>query len=383
MPITTHPTASSRLAPSSPPLRIVQMGPTGPKGGVSAVVTQLSAELARQGHQVLVIGDGANKLKPALEAGASYEEVIYSRRLRVLAAQLGRVRKLLREFEPDVIHVHGRAQALLVRWSGLQPDWFTLHNTHFTEQVSWYDRGALRRFLSPLGRKIFALDPRAIDYLRVHFGVDSERVHIVPNGVDCNAFVPLSEPDRSAARARFRVAPDDVLGVFVGRFHEQKNPQAVIKLAAAAKARGMSALKTIMIGEGPLEGEVRSMIQERGLSDRVQLLGWSDPRIAIQAADVFLMPSRYEGFPLAAVEALACGTPVLRTRTGGVAQMIVEGQTGWGCDPEDDDDFISKSLDVLSRPEDLGKMRAACRKHAVEQLSLSVQAHRTVQAYRS
>lgn len=365
------------------PLRIVQMGPTGPIGGVSAVVTQLSAELARQGHEVLVVGDGADKLQPALAAGATYEEIIYSRSLRTLAGHLRCVRRLLSAFRPDVIHVHGRAPALLVRCSGFTPDWFTLHNTHFTDQVSWYDRGILRRALSPLGRAMFALDPLAVEYLRKNFGVGADRVEIVPNGIDCGLFRPGDPGERADARARYRLGDQDTVGLFVGRFHDQKNPLAIIKLVAAAKARGNDSFRVLLVGEGPLEVEMRSLARTLGVEEQVHFHGWSQPLAAYQAADVFLMPSRYEGYGLAAAEALACGTPVLRSRTGGFDYQIREGVTGWGCDGDSEEDFIRVGLTVVANPGDLRLMRTAARRHAVDELGLDVQARRTVEAYRS
>jgi len=370
-------------APSARRLKIVQMGPTAPKGGVSVVVTQLSAELARQGHDVLLIGDGGDRTGMVVEAGGRYVELPYGANLRVLAGQVRRVRSLLRAFQPDVIHVHGRAPSLLVRAAGFRPDWFTLHSTHLTENVAWYDRGFVRRLLSPLGRRIFVLDPLAIGYLEKRLGVAAERIQVVRNGVDCEAFRPPSAVERREARESFGLRPADRVAAFVGRFHEHKNPQAVVRMAAAARDAGIIDLQVLMVGEGHLEAEVRALAQALDVADRVHVFGWRNPLAAYLAADLFVMPSPFEGFGLAAAEALACGTPVLRTRTGGFEHMIVEGSTGWGCDPADERSFVEKALEVLADRSTLEAMRPACRRHAVENLSVANQARQTVDAYRA
>jgi glycosyltransferase involved in cell wall biosynthesis len=364
------------------PLRIVQMGPTGPVGGVSNVVIQLSGELARQGHEVVLVGDGAGRIGPAVSAGAAYEELPYSRHPLALARHRGRVQQLLARFRPDIVHVHGRAQALLMHYCLRSADWFTLHNTHLTEQVAWYDRGAIRRFFSPLGKRIFALDERAVSYLRDQMGVATERIHVIPNGIDCRVFRPPTDEERACARASFGIGPDRVLAVFVGRFHEQKNPQAVLRLAAAAARQGLESLRVVLIGDGPLEQEIRAMARRLPIPEMVEIRGWCHPVAAYQAADLLVMPSRYEGFGLVGAEALACGTPVLRSRTGGFRRMIGEGVTGWGCDGEDEDDFVTKALQILGDRQRLASMRPECRKWALEKLDLGVQARRTVAAYR-
>lgn len=136
-----------------------------------------------------------------------------------------------------------------------------------------------------------------------------------------------------------------------------------------------------MMGDGPLDGELRQQIESRDLGPWVQLLDYADPLPLYRAADLLLMPSRYEGYGLVGAEALACGTPILRTRTGGWDEMVLEGSTGWVCEPNDDHAFVEAGLRALRERESLGRLRPLCRDHAVHHLGLVSQAERTVRAY--
>jgi glycosyltransferase involved in cell wall biosynthesis len=117
------------------------------------------------------------------------------------------------------------------------------------------------------------------------------------------------------------------------------------------------------------------------VGDRCRIVPWMDPLVAYHAADLVVMPSRFEGYGLAGAEAMAAGCPLLRSRTGGFDAMVREGVTGFGCDT-DEDDFVRVALDLLARPDRLRVARANAPGHARAHLSLRRQGERTVEAYR-
>ena len=364
------------------PLRVLQMGPTAPPGGVSNAVLGLSAELARQGHEVRLIGDGGEQVYRATDAGAAYQHMAFPRRVRPLLKLVGEVRRVLAEFKPDLVHVHGRSQSMLCRLAGRPADWFTMHNVILTDRVAWYDRSLIRRFFSPVPRNIIACDEIAISYLKEHLGVDPKRTLIAPYGIDDHRFSPADEATRRDLRASFGVGEDELMVLFVGRLHPQKNPESVVKLAAAAKQAGLDRVRFMMVGDGVLKASVQQTIEGLDVADRVDLHGWSDPLPYYQAADLVVMPSRYEGWGLVAAEAMGCGTPVVRSRTGGFELMIDEGETGFGCRADDDDDFVQTALAAIADRATLASMRPAVREHAVERLSVRACTQFIVEAYR-
>jgi glycosyltransferase involved in cell wall biosynthesis len=291
-------------------------------------------------------------------------------------------RRVLKSFQPDIIHVHGRGAALRCLMAGRKADWFTLHSTHLTHNVAFYDVGWLRKFLSPWGRNFFVLDSIASDYLQREFGISSQSITKVPNGVDCVRFRPPSDEERASARAQFNVMPNETFVVFVGRLHPVKQPLAVVEAAAYARECGRQNLKFAIVGEGELGEAVRSAIEEKGLGDIFHLHGWMDPISAYFAADLTVMPSLYEGFGLVGAEAIAAGCPVLRSRTGGSTHMIQEGVSGFECETETQS-FVERLCEILAHPDKLREMRPRARAFALERLDIVASARHVTAAYRS
>ena len=97
-------------------------------------------------------------------------------RPKVLLQSSWQLRKILKSFQPEVLHVHGRSTALRCALAGRTADWFTLHNTHLTRQVAFYDAGLVRTYLSPWGKNFFVLDQLGGQYLQREFGVRPESI---------------------------------------------------------------------------------------------------------------------------------------------------------------------------------------------------------------
>ena len=361
-------------------LRIVQFGPTLYHGGVAVAIKQLCLDMARLGQKVMLIGNGGEGMDKLVDAGVDYQELNWSG-TRSLLGSAGQVRKRLKAFQPDIVHVHGRGPSLACILAGRKPDCFTMHNTHLTDQVGLLDFGPVRKYFSPLGRQVFALNPEAVKYLTTQLGVKPDCVEIIPNGVDTEYFRPPTDAERATARSQFGVGEQETMALFVGRFHEQKQPETAVELAAAARDAGLKEVRVILVGTGSLEENVREHIRALQVEDICKIHNWMNPLVAYWAADLLLMPSLYEGYGLVAAEALACGCPVLRTKSGGYELMIREGVTGFGC-LANRDAFIAKGLEVLRNRDALQNMRPAARAWAQEKLGIRLQTEQMLTAYR-
>lgn len=362
-------------------LRILQFGPTLYQGGVAVAIKQLSLDMARMGQEVMLIGNGGEGIDTLIDAGVNYQHLSWSSNISSLLNSVNQVRQYLNSFRPHIIHVHGRAPSLICRLAGRQPDWFTMHNTQLTDKVGLLDMGFIRQYFSPMGHRVFALNQQAADYLTANLCVKPESIKIISNGVDCEYFRPPLPSERAKARRHFGVKGSETIALFVGRFHFSKQPEAVVALAAAARDAGLTDVRFMLVGTGPLEEEIRQRIHAQKLEDICQIHDWMDPLGAYWAADVLLMPSLYEGFGFVAAEALACGCPVLRTESGGSELMIREGVTGFGCQTNQDD-FVAKGLEVLQNRDKLQKMRPKARAWAEAQLGIRHQTEQTLAAYR-
>jgi glycosyltransferase involved in cell wall biosynthesis len=173
------------------------------------------------------------------------------------------------------------------------------------------------------------------------WGIDTGRVEIVPNpapAVDGNG-----APD---GELRASLAAAGPLFVFAGRLTRQKNlPLAV---AAAGRVPGAS---LVVVGEGPERERLEAAVATAGLRDRVHLLG-ARPRAAavawLRAADAAVLPSDWENFPHAAVEALAVGTPVIATAVGGVPEIVEPGVSGLLVPPGDEGAFAAAMSELAA-----------------------------------
>lgn len=362
-------------------LRILQFGPTAYRGGVAVAIADLCLGLANEGHEVGLLCNGG----AVLDRLKASKIEIFSRKsvggTKAILREVIPTARIIKKFNPDIIHTHGRGPSMVSTVSGRYPDVFTLHNSFFTGRASLVDIGPIRRLLSPMGHNVIVLNESAREYCQTDLRIPNENIHRVLNGVDSERFVPAEPARREALRSALGVGKEQLLVLFVGRFHSQKQPEAVVKLAEALRARGDDHVRFVMIGDGELKESTAAMITRLGLDDRITMLGFQDPLHAYQAADLFVMPSLYEGFPIAVLEAMAAGCPVLRSRTGGFLEAIQDGETGYGCGVEIGD-FLAKAIAVLDDPIDRLRVAANARARVVAEMSLSSHAQATAEVYR-
>lgn len=372
-----------------PPLRIVQLGATEYRGGGRVVIMSLAGALSELGHRVMLVGSRGAGSEELSSSGVTVEELPWSMstlglkpaQALPLLASAGKFRRLLKQFRPDIVHVHSRACSLVSMLAGRTPEFFTLHNSTFTHKTNALDIGPLRRLLSPMGRRVFALDEIAAGYVRDTLHLPDDRIEIVPNGVNCDRFRPPTAAEREGARAAFGVSESETLLLYVGRFVPEKRAVLAVELLAAAKKAGVEGLRLVLVGAGDLQVEVEARIAALGLQEQCSVHGWMDPRAAYWAGDLLVMPSLFEGFPLVAVESMACGLPVLRTRAGGHALTSRDGVTGYGTEI-DAAEFLKTGVEILRKRQSLAGLRDGTRQWAVDKLSIRRQAEATVAAYR-
>jgi glycosyltransferase involved in cell wall biosynthesis len=179
---------------------------------------------------------------------------------------------------------------------------------------------------------------------------------LVPNGVDSELFCIR---ERAACRAELAIAATDPLVLVVGHLIERKDPLLALAVFAELQ-KSLPKARIAFVGRGPLEGELEVAARERGLAERVQLVGEADPqRLALWygAANVLLLTSRREGRPNVVLEALASGLPVVATEAGGTAELLrgVDGSLSASRAPAD---IAALVLSELRSPRERESLRS-------------------------
>ncbi len=201
-------------------------------------------------------------------------------------------------------------------------------------------------------------------------GVSAGQLSCNPNGVDTEAFQPRARPDNGVRKALGIPAGAKVVG-FLGRLSPEKGPEVFLRAALLAHGK-LPDTHFVFVGDGPLAPTLRESIARFRLEERVHLAGLRrDIPAVLNDLDVLVSSSHSEAMPLAVMEAMASGLPVVATRVGGVPDMIDHGGSGWLVTPNDFEEIATRLQQILGTPGELARMSAAARQRAVDKMALS------------
>lgn len=193
-----------------------------------------------------------------------------------------------------------------------------------------------------------------------------KEVTVIPNGLNCYEEFNPDLYDREKERERLNISDDELAVFFVGRLSEEKNPDVFIRAAKALVANNRSKLKFFLVGDGPMKHEVEHELKKIG-NDNISYLGYqSEVAAFFAAADIFVLPSSIEGFPLSILEAMAMKVAVVASDVGAVAEVVESGKQGIVVKPGSVKE-ITESIEKLSNdPKLLSSMKRAARKKVEE-----------------
>jgi glycosyltransferase involved in cell wall biosynthesis len=309
-------------------------------GGAQTSVSLLLPGLTHE-FDVTVAAHGSGPLRDAaLAADVPFVDLEDMRRAidpwQDVLALLELVR-LCRRVRPDIVHAHsskaGALGRLAAALAGVPVRIFTVHGWSFAAYGGLSGRLYLwvERRLRRLSSAVVCVAAASRDVGLAAGVLRAERTLVIHNAVDVAAF---------PARARLERAPRVVS---IGRFAFPKDFATLVEALAATRADYRAAF----VGEGPLLQEIAGTILERGLRERIELLGErGDVPAVLASADLFVLSSRSEGFPVSILEAMAAGLPVVATDVGGVAESVVDGETGLLV-PPGDPGALAAALDRL------------------------------------
>lgn len=179
--------------------------------------------------------------------------------------------------------------------------------------------GALERIGLRRAHRVIAVDPGTARWYTNQYSWLAKRTTVIPVAVDLRRFRPL---DKEGARRHFRIEAERVL-LYAGRLSVEKHVEAIIRALAS-----VSRTELLIAGGGPEEPGLRALADGAPVRFLGPVSHESMPPL-LNAADLVVLPSEYEGLPTIALEALACGVPVVATPVGALPEIVVPGRTGW------------------------------------------------------
>jgi alpha-1,6-mannosyltransferase len=350
-------------------MRIVRLANfvTDSSGGLRTALRELGAGYRAAGHEPVLIVPGAAERDEDTEQGRvitlTGPRVPGTGGYRVLLDR-GRVRRLLESLRPDRLEVSDRTT---LRWTGRWADRAGVGSV----MVSHESLSGLLRLptggLMPLDGPVDRLNARTAaafdqvvcttEWAAAEFArVGARNVRRVPLGVDLDHFSPARYDDR--LRARYARAGELML-LHCGRLSPEKRPERALSALAALRDRGVPAV-LVIAGGGPLLARMRLRVRRAGLNVRFENYVADRDRLAglLATADVVLAPGPVETFGLAALEALASGTPVVVSAESALPEVVGDAGVAAGADPAA---YAQAIIDLAGQPAEHTRARARRR----------------------
>lgn len=292
-------------------------------GGAERVVFSLARGLDRTHFRVHV----TCLRKPGALARDLDEHVdglyVLGKRGKIDLAMLNRFVNLLRGKRIDVLNTHlvtantwGRIAA---RLAGTP---VVIATEHSADAWKGPVLKTIDRILVRLSDRVVAVSNGVKDFYTKTVGLPGHKIEVIHNGIDAASW---KRPGcRNKTRTSLGIRPDALVIGTIGRLIEDKAHLDLLRAAVLVED-----VEVVIAGSGPMMETLRRKARELGIADRTHLLGTrSDVREILEALEVFVLPSKREGFPVCVLEAFAVGVPVVATRVGGVGEVVTAGESG-------------------------------------------------------
>ncbi len=354
-------------------------------GGSGAVATELGLELAARGHEIHFISyeqpfrlvgfrERVYFHEVEMDQYPLFEHPPYSLALAVSIHEVAETHGL------DLVHVHYAIPHAASAWIaremlGGSPGpaiVTTLHGTDITLVGQHPSFQSITRFSILRSDGLTAVSRYLRDETEANFGVPGERIEVIPNFIDPNRYRRDLEPCHRAT-----LAPQgEKIVMHVSNFRAVKRVEDVVRIFAGIR-RSVTA-RLVMVGDGPERPRAQAAAREEGVEEDVVFLGkHTAVEELLACADLFLLPSASESFGLAALEAMACGVPVVASRVGGLPEVVDEGVTGHLLPVGDVEGMAEAGIRLLADEAAWAAASRGARSSAVERFS----ADRVVREY--
>jgi glycosyltransferase involved in cell wall biosynthesis len=333
-------------------------------GRVEVQVLTTAVDLTLPRHDVV---DGVAVTRIRVNVRSAWSQLRAVRRMMVELFRLVR--------RSDIVHLHGfstkNVLATFVAKVFRKPLVLSLHTSGFDEpeEIARHGSLALWAFMSA---DLYLSVSRGLIETYLAAGMPRDKILEVPNGIDLSRFLPANGDQRRSLRHQLGIAPDRPVIVFVGFFSRDKQPRVLFDAWLALQASGAIDATLVFVGatksayfevDDRIADGMREDARSRGLAGQLVFTGAAhNVPDYLRAADLYVLPSKREGLPVALLEAMACGLPCVASRLAGSTDtIIVDGDNGLLVPPGDPTALAEAMARVLREPEAAAAMGTAAR----------------------
>lgn len=336
-------------------MKILQIVPYFCFGGAEIMCENLSLALKELGHEVIAVSLGPERTVIAgrlEQAGVRVEYL--DKKPGLDLKMIPRLVKLMKKERPDVVHSHLsviKYVGLAAKLAGVKKYVHTVHSLA-TEEAEGPLQKISNRFYFRCGWSVpVALSPEIRKTVVDLYGMKPEQVGVVYNGVDLSRCIPKED----------YAAGETVNILHVGRFDAPKNHPGLLR-AFRMLLEKQPQCRLHLVGDGDSRQEMEEKAKELGIGEKVTFHGMqSNVYPYLHGADLFVLPSLYEGIPMTIIEAMGTGLPIAASRVGGIPGLLKEGECGMLMDNDDESVFRAMEALVTDR-----KLREGYGRRALE-----------------
>lgn len=264
------------------------------------------------------------------------------------------VKKIVNKIKPDIIHAHDAKASVIASCFSKQAKIIShIHGNHENMRKITL-KSLLFNLVSRKFDKIVWVSQTALDNYYFKDNIMDKSI-VLYNVIDSKEIEEKIQEDKETYNY-------DI--IFLGRITYPKNPKRLIKILNEVCKKNKS-IKIAIVGTGDLEQEIKQEIRNLKLEDNIDLLGFkSNPYKILKSSKIMVMTSIYEGTPMCALEAIACGLPIVTTITDGLKEIVIDGETGYLSN--DDDTLVEKINLLINDKETYKKMHEKVNKYNLE-----------------
>ena len=332
-------------------MKILQVIPYFCFGGAETMCESLTYALGKLGHTVRVVSLYAEHTPISQRMERAGVPIRYlDKKLGMDLSMVPKLTKIIREETPDVIHTHLdviKYTVAAARLAGVTNCVHTIHNVAQQEAEGRVQK-IINGFYFPHGWSVpVALSPQVQRTVESFYSLNQADIPVIYNGIQLDSCVP---------KTAYSLTDTPTL-VHIGRFNEQKN-HALLLRAFQRILVTYPQCRLLLLGDGELRQEMEALAAQLCIQGRVFFLGSQDNVYTwLNRADIFLLPSRYEGMPMTLIEAMGTGLPIVASAVGGVPDMLTDGESALltPCDEEAVAQAVIRLLENQALREKLGQ----------------------------